>query len=143
MCCNVKQVASRLHKELQFEEGTALAWARTCGRCEYCGRDLVTDRLGYAAGEIDHILPMNIYEDMCEKPFENRALSCSLCNGIKRDFDPRKEEEDPYEMITEKREELVTRCREEIAKKRTGHDKRWRLAKQIILGISQSLPEMP
>ena len=57
------EIAQRLHRELDFNEGTARAYARTLGRCEYCDRDLIGDRLGYACGAIDHLLPKSTYPE--------------------------------------------------------------------------------
>ena len=76
------EIAQRLHRELKFDERTAWAYARTRGRCEYCDLDLIEDRMGYACGEIDHLLPKSEYPDLewCQ---DNWVLACRLCNSVK------------------------------------------------------------
>lgn len=146
MCCNTEQVAHSLREELNFEDGAALAWARTCGRCEYCGRDLLTDRLAYAAGECDHVLPLNAYPQLHDE-LENRALSCSLCNSLKGDFNPLMagniddsgDIDDLGEMITQHRDDLIHVCRDYIDGQRQLSDPGWELAKQIVLEIPHPL----
>ena len=76
------EIAMRLQQELQFHEGTAWAYARTGGRCTYCYRDLIADRLGFACGEIDHLLPMVLYPDLADN-IDNWVLACRLCNSVK------------------------------------------------------------
>ena len=65
----------------------ATALVRAGGRCEYCGTDLLTNRLGYGVGEVDHLLPRTEYlEEVTETP-ANWVLACSICNSIKGTFD--------------------------------------------------------
>ncbi len=70
-----------------WHKHTATAFVRAGGRCEYCGPDLLHDRLGYAVGEMDHLLPRAQHPQLVDCP-DNWILSCRLCNSVKRDWDP-------------------------------------------------------
>ena len=130
---NVEEISAALQNDLGFEAGTAAAWARAGGRCEYCDRDLIGDRLGYACAQIDHLLARARYPDLEWSPHDNRALSCSLCNSLKGSYDPLEPGEDPRVMVTSQRKALLARCRAEIEKRRVDSDRDWRHAKRLIL----------
>ena len=134
---NTDEIAERLRRELNFSEGTARAYARTRGRCEYCDRDLIEDRLGYACGVIDHLLPKSTYPDLewCQ---DNLVLACSLCNDVKRAHDVLKKSEKPEEALTQTRDALITRAREHILDRRKVVDPDWEKAKRIICSSPQS-----
>ena len=126
------EIAKRLHQELNWNEGTAWAWGRAGGRCEYCYRDLIAERLGYACGEIDHLLPLKQYPDLADCR-DNLVLACHMCNNVKHTHDVLKDGEKPVEALTETRDSLITRAREYILKRRrTVHDPEWEMAVRII-----------
>ena len=130
------EIAQRLHRELDFNEGTARAYARTLGRCEYCDRDLIEDRLGYACGAIDHLLPKSKYPEL--KSFQdNFVLACSLCNDVKRTHDVLENGEKPEEALTQTRDALITRAREHILDRLKVVDSKWEKAKRIICSSTQ------
>ena len=130
---NVEETAKALQEDLNFEAGTAKAWARSGGRCEYCDRDLIGDRFGYACSQIDHLLPRAQFPDFVSTPYDNRVLSCSLCNSLKAQYCPLKPEEVPSTMITGNRAELLSRCRGKIEQCRVDADRGWHLAKRLVL----------
>ena len=131
------EVASELQRELHFDPRTANAYVRALGRCEYCDRDLVFDRLGYACGQIDHLLPRWIYPYEIAGHPQNFVLSCSLCNGIKREADVlRRPNEDAVEMLVNHREELVLRARALIQDRLEEPNRRWQIAKTLLRHIS-------
>ena len=129
---NVEDISAALQNDLGFEAGTAAAWARSGGRCEYCDRDLIGDRLGYACSQVDHLLPKARYPDLEWSPHDNRALSCSLCNSLKGSYDPLEPGEDPLVMVTRHRGVLLARSRAEIEKRRVDADRDWHYAKGLI-----------
>ena len=132
------EIAQRLHQELDFHEWTARAYARTLGRCEYCYRDVIADRLGYACGDIDHLLPRKHYPALksCE---DNWVLACSLCNSVKGTHDVLEtgEKENPEEALTQIRDALITRAREYILDRLKVVDSEWEKAKRIICSSTQ------
>ena len=85
-----KKKAERLEKECGWAKPIAVAFAWAGGRCEYCGCDLLHDRLGYAVGELDHLLPKSKYKDLANCS-DNWVLSCKLCNTIKHTLDVARE----------------------------------------------------
>ena len=128
----------RLHELLKkgFQCHVAHAWLRASGRCEYCHRDLLVDRLGYAVQETDHLLPKSEskyakYDGDCR----NTVLSCRLCNGLKRDHVALENGECADDMLTNRRNLLLRRCREHIACRRQEYDKHWRKVREIVLGF--------
>ena len=74
-------------KNLGIWDPLAVALIRHGGRCAYCGRDLVGKRLAYACAQTDHLLPRSKFPDLANHP-DNWVLSCSVCNGAKRDWVP-------------------------------------------------------
>jgi CRISPR/Cas system Type II protein with McrA/HNH and RuvC-like nuclease domain len=64
---------------------TSLAVAiRAKFKCEYCGLDLITDEYTYELFQIDHIYPQSKVD---LELFNNYALSCRLCNRLKRNHE--------------------------------------------------------
>ncbi len=108
-------------------------YARTRGRCEYCDRDLIEDRLGYACGAIDHLLPKSEYPDL-ERCEDNWVLACSLCNSVKGTYPVlEKGEEITEEALRENRDSLIAGARNHIVeKRRVVYDPKWEKAKRII-----------
>jgi HNH endonuclease len=129
----------RLEENLQFERRTALAYVRAKGLCEYCGRELVFERLGYACAQIDHLLPRAKYSEEITGMEQNFALSCSLCNGIKRDDPLLEPSEDPEYMLTNERSELIRRARALIVRELQRPNEHWNQTKQIFkeLGLDR------
>ena len=74
-------------KGLGIRDSFAVALIRHGGRCAYCGRDLVGERLSYASARTDHLLPKGQFPDLANHK-DNWVLSCSVCNGAKRDWFP-------------------------------------------------------
>ena len=128
-----------LEQELYFEPRTALAYVRAYGHCEYCDRKLIFDRLGYACAEIDHLLPRALYPDEITGMSENFVLSCSLCNGTKRDAQLLKLEEDPEYMLLQERAELVQRARELIDERLIDSNIMWERAKKIFKELNREV----
>ena len=103
----------------------ATAFVRAGGRCEYCGCDLLYDRLGYAVREMDHLLPQRHYPRLAEHP-DNLIYSCRLCNGIKGDWDPALPGvELPEDHLQDHRDGLVMRARAHIYEARAIYDHEW------------------
>ena len=49
--------------ECHLDVAYATALVQSGGRCEYCGCDLLHDRLGYEIGVVDCLLPKDMYLD--------------------------------------------------------------------------------
>jgi len=62
---------------------------------------------------------------------QNFVLSCSLCNGIKRDDLILNSGENPEDMLINKRDELVARARELIETKLKTPNNHWEQAKKV------------
>ena len=119
-------------------KGPHRAYARTRGRCEYCDRDLIEDRLGYACGVIDHLLPKSKYPDLAYFQ-DNLVLACSLCNSVKGTHDVSEKGERAEEALTENRDSLIARAWNYILdQRRIVHDPQWEKAKRIICSSTQS-----
>ena len=119
-----------------FPRHVAEAWLRAKGRCEYCHRDLVVDRLGYAVQETDHLLPQSKRKYAAfNEDVRNAVLSCRLCNGIKSDFDPLECGECAETMLAKRRDELIDRSRNRIAHGRKCYDRQWRRLREVVLGF--------
>ena len=135
-------VRDRLMTELGFGEIPATLYARERGRCEYCKRDLIHDRLGYACQESDHLLSIaglrerNVDNDIAES-LENRVLSCSYCNNLKGRHWILQNDEDPWQMLTTHRQELIDRARQYIGKLAEEKDQDWMTAREIVLGVNR------
>ena len=72
-----------------WPKSKATAFVRAGGRREYCGSDLLHDRLGFAVFQLvlDHLLPQAHFPTLEDVP-ENWVLSCQICNGAKSDWFP-------------------------------------------------------
>lgn len=120
-----------LERELDFTHGTAVAYVRACGRCEYCGCDLIMSRQGYAIAEIDHLLPKSEFEEHLLEEC-NFVLSCRPCNGVKRDVSVLKPGETAEEMLTHHRLKLIERVRRHISKEMKQYNKNWRRVTEVL-----------
>ena len=108
----------RIHKlknEYGFNEGTALAYIDSEGKCTYCGDDMFTFRQGYSSSQIDHLLPKK-YKEL-EWNIKNWVFCCSSCNAIKHDLDVLKANENPVKTVENKRNELIERVKEQLSEK--------------------------
>lgn len=93
-------------------EGLADGWAPEVGeragyKCEYCDKDMLASLSHYAfSWQHDHIIPRAADG---EDTFENLALSCSVCNWIKKAWNP-------VDVVGENasREELIQATRQHI-----------------------------
>ncbi len=60
---------------------------RKChGRCVYCGKNVLADFDSWMEAEVDHFVPRKAGG---EDTLENCVLACSVCNGFKRDYEPK------------------------------------------------------
>ena len=121
-----------LEQNLRFEPRTAIAYVQADGLCEYCGHELIFDRLGYACAQIDHLLPRAKYPEQITGMQQNFVLSCSLCNGLKRDDPILKTGEDPETMLINERDELIDRAKKVIADKLQEPNRHWNQAITIF-----------
>ena len=135
-------IRDRLSRELDFGPIWATLYARERGRCEYCKRDLIHDRLGYACAEIDHILPRaglakrGIDQQIADS-LENSVLCCSYCNNLKGKLWVLKKNEDPLTMLTHHRQKLIERVRRLIGPIAAEKDQVWQTAREIVLGVNR------
>ena len=120
---NWRKTAERLEKECGWARPIAVAFAWAGGRCEYCGCGLLHDRLGYAAGELDHLLPKKLYPDLIDCP-DNWVLSCHLCNNIKATLDvAEKHQSMDAGSLNKHRDVFITEARKHIyARRAESHD---------------------
>lgn len=123
-------------ESLNFERRTAFTYARARGHCEYCGCDLVFDRLHYACAQIDHLLPRSKNAPAVYELEQNYVLSCSLCNSLKRVAPILHYGEDAAEMLLINRAELVQRARALIGERLEIADRDWECAKAIFLAAN-------
>lgn len=116
---------------LGFPRHVARAWVRAKGRCEYCHRDLIADRLGYAVQETDHLLPQVDFTSN----FQNAVLSCNPCNRVKGAHNVLDEEECAEKMLSCHRDKLIDRARNHIEcqYRQKGYDQKWKKVKRILL----------
>ena len=127
-------------KRLEYPPHLAQQWLEGNGRCTYCGRDVLHDRLGFACQVGDHLLPQGHYQQFSGDT-RNEILCCSLCNSVKGDFDPLFDGEDPGEMLEHHRRTLVQRAREYILQQRLDHwDSLWVATRAAVLGFHFPLP---
>lgn len=138
-----------LMEECRFAKSIATAYVRAGGRCEYCGRDLLRDRQGYASGALDHLLPKSTPDINPDQP-QNWVLSCSLCNSVKRDHNVLPEArllleaeglpdaerlpdaELARRMLSTRREKLIDLARQYIQGRMKEYDDTWRLAIDVL-----------
>jgi len=100
-------------KELGYSERDAIVFVRANGKCEYCGVDLIHDRITWDSVQFDHVIPKS-KEGSDEE--QNLALSCKVCNNAKMTFYP--------EGNT--RDERILSAKEHIDKRRKNADEFWR-----------------
>jgi len=124
-----KDLVEVFNKELGFGPVLALTFVRAGGRCEYCGRDLLRDRYGYATMRVDHILPKETYPQFKDRE-ENWVLSCDCCNVTKARFDPAYGDEALADLS--RRDELIAEARDHIAARMRDYDKLWRRATELL-----------
>ena len=135
-------VRDRLRKELGFGKISATLYARERGRCEYCKRDLIHDRLGYACQEKDHLLSRagltecGVHQDIADS-LENSVLCCSYCNNLKGQHWFLQNGEDSLLMLTHHRQELIERVRRYIGPIAEQKDQDWMRAREIVLGVNR------
>jgi len=107
MVITTKEEARKvLIEELQWEEYQIEVGLRADFKCEYCGKSLLESYEHYDQWQVDHIIPNG------DNNLENLALSCKLCNFVKRQTDPSSQ--------TDKldRESLISVAREIISQRR-------------------------
>lgn len=78
------EAISILKNELSWPDVQVQIGRRAGFRCEYCGKDLLASYENYDLWQVDHIIPNG------DNGIENLALSCKLCNFVKRGTDPSK-----------------------------------------------------
>lgn len=117
-----------------WEEPIAVAFARAGGRCEYCGCGLLHERLPYAVGELDHLMPKSVYPNLRDKP-ANWVLACHLCNNIKYTYDPSEGMDITARVLGRNRATLIANARRHIyAARATEHDPAWIKVMRIMDG---------
>ena len=125
-------IAKRLMDECGWNRAIAEAFAWAGGKCEYCGCDLLHDRLRYAVGELDHLLPKAKYPDL-EDETDNWVLACRLCNTIKGRHDLSEGMTVTKESLNGDRPVLIAKARKFIYGKRAdGPDTAWIEVKGIM-----------
>lgn len=72
-------------KAIGYSQRDALVFVRAKGCCEYCGVDLVHNRIAWDAAQFDHVIPKSKSGSDDES---NLALSCKVCNNAKMTFVP-------------------------------------------------------
>lgn len=70
---------------LGYSEKDALIFVRAKGRCEYCGAELIHDRIAFDSVQFDHIVPKS---KGGSDDAENIAFTCKVCNTTKTTFLP-------------------------------------------------------
>ena len=113
--------------------GTARAYIDFEGRCAFCGRDLIGTPDAYSIGTIDHLLPKSRYPQLCDDE-DNKALSCLICNGLKGGSDVLHRDEDPIDMVRNRRDELIKRSTAAIKQRSKKSLEDWKKVKAIVLG---------
>ncbi len=108
-----REAAKRALLKLNFSEVHAEVYLRAKGKCEYCGVDLIRDRMAFAGIQIDHILPVSSGGTSGQ---DNLALSCTICNSIKSNWKPDQ---------TLSRGEQLLQARAYIGDKLRSHDELW------------------
>ena len=132
----VRKRAEALAGECHLHRAYAFAMSRSDGYCEYCGTDLLWDRLGYGVGSVDYLLPKSFYpKEVTEAP-DNWVLACGVCNSIKGAFDPAQEFDqcvgDP-ETLRDRRQKYIDLARAHIYDRRAReHDPVWFRIKEIM-----------
>lgn len=101
-----------LLKENGFTELSLDVALRANFKCEYCGLDLLSNITTYDLFQIDHIYPQSKNLD---DTLENLALSCKLCNTLKRNHFP--------ETTPTSREKAVEYFQDYVAEKRSVKEK--------------------
>lgn len=127
-------VARRLYEELGFSVEAAIAWGRSAGRCEYCRRDLIVDRFGYACGDVEHLLPKSNHPTVKYHP-RNWLVACRLCNSAKDRHSVLDQGQDPEQALESEseRERMIQKARDYIwVRRRDELDPAWNAAKTII-----------
>lgn len=111
----------------------ATACVRARWHCEYCGRDLLHDRLGYAVIELDHLLPKGSHPEL-ENCSDNWVASCGvMCNRTKGDWSP-VEPRITEEELNDHRDEFVQAARAYIYQQRVNQDHYWLDVIRIMAG---------
>lgn len=116
---------------------TAQAYIDFNGKCGYCGQDLIEDRMSYACGTIDHLIPRKVFPDG-EWRQENLILSCPLCNSLKRDYNPC-EGQDPKDALYNQRDVLIQKAKEEIARKAEPAHATWWKVRMLLRGYKNKM----
>jgi 5-methylcytosine-specific restriction endonuclease McrA len=114
-----------LKEELHWPEIHILVGKRAKFKCEYCGKYLLASYEDYDQWQIDHIVP-----DGNNDP-ENLALSCKLCNFVKRHTSPT--------TLTTKtdRESLINAARQIVAERRKIKEEIFSRTLEVILVLKK------
>ena len=115
----------------------ATAFANSGGRCEYCRRDILFDRLSYGCSASDHLLPKSAYPHL-EAHEGNIVASCGLCNSVKRSHDVLEKDGRPAttevarQILETNRSGLVASARTHIEERMRDYDTSWEKVKQAL-----------
>ena len=107
-----------------WNDAAARAFAKSEGRCEYCRRDILIDRLAYGCSVSDHLLPKGKHPDFADDP-DNHVASCGLCNSVKHDYDPSEQDDSHSKPDLSKRDVYIRRSRDRIVRRMRDYDKDW------------------
>ena len=78
----------RLVEDCGLDRPPATSLARSAGRCEYCGRDLLRDRFGYGTSTVDHLVPGRPSWEGAAECEWNWVFCCAPCSSAKGDWNP-------------------------------------------------------
>lgn len=109
--------------EIGFPDIYARVYVRAAGLCEYCGIDVISDRIAYASVQIDHVHPQS---QGGKDELDNFALSCNVCNSLKSDWVA------GHLSVEASREDRILAASKLIESKRLPHDREWNQVKQIL-----------
>jgi 5-methylcytosine-specific restriction endonuclease McrA len=70
---------------LGYSVRDAFIFVRAKGCCEYCGAELIHDRIAFDSVQFDHIVPKS--KGGSDDP-ENIAFACKVCNTAKNTYMP-------------------------------------------------------
>ena len=138
-------IARLIAPPLNFERRTAAAYVSAKGRCEYCDTPVIFDRRYYASAQIDHLLTRSIFPASVTSLENNFALSCGLCNSLKRNYVPSTVSElDRHDVAalaqhleSDARKQLISECRAFINDKRKEADKAWHAARCVFCELDR------
>ncbi len=114
-----------------FNEGTAIAYLESKGKCVYCDKNLLEGLSDFYAADIDHLLPKSMYPEI-EWDINNWVLSCRACNSIKGKMNISNLSWTPTEAIKNHKKELIAMFRTFLQERRNTKELEFKMIKEII-----------